>query len=72
MKCPVCGSEMESGMLEGQRYLLWSKKKHRITYRPREGELLLGEKTVGGVQVAAQLCRQCRKIVLDCDTAQKN
>ena len=65
MKCPYCGGEMEAGILEGERYLLWAKKPHKISYRPKEGEVLLGEKTINAVAVEAFICKQCRKITVD-------
>jgi hypothetical protein len=46
MKCPYCNSKMETGVLEGQRYLLWAKQPHKLSYRPKAGEVLLGEKAV--------------------------
>jgi len=32
MKCPYCDGEMEIGILEGGRYLLWAKQPHKISY----------------------------------------
>lgn len=65
MKCPYCNGEMEKGILEGQRYLLWAKRPHKLTYHPKEGEVLLGEKTISSVVVDSYICKQCKKIILD-------
>jgi len=65
MKCPYCGGEMEAGILEGERYLLWAKKPHKISYRPKEGEVLLGEKTISSVALEAYICKHCKKITID-------
>ncbi len=65
MKCPYCNSEMEEGMLQSPRYLLWVKTKHSLSYHPKSGEVLLGEKTIGDVTARAWVCKQCQKIIAD-------
>ena len=65
MVCPVCGGALEKGVLEGQRFLLWAKQPHRLTYHPKEGEILLGERTFSTLRVEANLCRTCKKITID-------
>lgn len=35
MKCPYCNREMETGILEGQRYILWAKQPHKLSYCPK-------------------------------------
>jgi DNA-directed RNA polymerase subunit RPC12/RpoP len=65
MKCPYCNSKMETGVLEGQRYLLWAKQPHKLSYRPKAGEVLLGEKAVSSARVDSYICKQCKKIIID-------
>ena len=65
MKCPFCGLEMEEGVLEGQRYLLWAKRHHKVSYRPEEGEVLLGEKMINSVTLPASICKRCQRIILE-------
>lgn len=65
MKCPYCNTEMEEGVLQSERYLLWAKAKHAVSYHPKDGEVLLREKAVGNVTVKAYICKQCKKIIAD-------
>ncbi len=65
MQCPYCNGEMEIGILEGGRYLLWAKQPHKIFYRPKAGEVLLGEKAVSSVIVDSYICKKCKKIITD-------
>ena len=65
MKCPYCNGEMEIGILEGGRYLLWAKQPHKISYHPKAGGVLLGEKAVSSVRVDSYICKQCKKIIID-------
>ena len=65
MKCPYCDEEMEDGILQAQRYILWTKKQHKLSYHPKEGDVLIGEKTIGDVMPKAYICKNCKKILLD-------
>ncbi|HHU70170.1 MAG TPA: hypothetical protein GXZ31_07755 [Thermoanaerobacterales bacterium] len=65
MQCPYCNAEMEVGILEGGRYLLWGKQPHKLSYHPKAGEVLLGEKTISSVRVDSYICKQCKKIIID-------
>lgn len=56
---------MEEGVLQSARYLLWAKTKHPLSYHPKDGEVLLGEKAIGNVTARAWICKQCRKIIAD-------
>jgi len=47
MKCPYCNGEMETGILEGQRYLLWAKQPHKVSYHPKAGEVKLWTEITG-------------------------
>ncbi len=65
MKCPYCNSIMEAGVLEGQRYLLWARSPHKLSYHPKPGEVLIGEKAISSVSVESFICKQCKKIIID-------
>ena len=65
MQCPYCNGQMETGILEGQRYLLWSKQPHKVSYHPKADEVLLGEKAVSSARVDSYICKQCKKIIID-------
>lgn len=65
MKCPYCNTEMAEGILQSHRYLLWAISKHKLSYRPKNGEVLLDEKMVGDVTVKAYICKDCKKIIVD-------
>lgn len=65
MRCPYCNGEMETGILEGGRYLLWAKQPHKVSYNPKAGEVLLGEKAVSSVVVDSYICKHCKKIIID-------
>lgn len=65
MQCPYCNGEVEIGILEGGRYLLWAKQLHKVSYYPKAGEVLLGEKAVSSVIIDSYICKQCKKIIID-------
>ncbi|WP_053957480.1 PF20097 family protein [Inediibacterium massiliense] len=65
MKCPYCNTEMKEGILQSNRYLLWAKTKHKLSYHPKDEEILLDEKMIGDVTVEAYICKDCKKIILD-------
>ncbi|MFU0801091.1 MAG: PF20097 family protein [Xylanivirga thermophila] len=60
-----CNGEMGVGILEGGRYLLWVKQPHKVSYHPKAGEVLLGEKAVMFVVVNSYICKHCKKIIID-------
>lgn len=65
MKCPVCGKEMEQGFLQGNQRIAWVKRKHSVSILPREGEVLLENKTFGSFLFPAWICKECQKVILD-------
>lgn len=65
MKCPYCDKEMEQGLLQGMRRVSWVKKKHKISLLPKEGEILLENNTFKDFIFSAQICKSCKKIVVD-------
>ncbi|GAB6109974.1 PF20097 family protein [Fusibacter bizertensis] len=65
MKCPYCDGKMEDGILQAHRYILWTKKQHKLSYRPKDGDILIGEKAIADVAPKASICKSCQKIILD-------
>ncbi len=43
MTSPCCGGKWKKGICRPARFMLWAKKKHRISLLPGEGEVLLGK-----------------------------
>jgi len=65
MKCPYCNSEMEQGLLQGMRRVAWVKKQHKISLLPKQGEIMLEDNTFSDFIFPAQICKNCKKIVVD-------
>ncbi len=65
MKCPICEKEMETGYVQGRQRIAWVKMKHKASLIPQKGEILLENHSFADFLFAADLCRGCKKIVLD-------
>ena len=65
MKCPICDNEMQQGFIQGNQRIAWVKSKHKISILPREGEVLLENKTFGSFLFTAWIWKDCQKILLD-------
>lgn len=65
MKCPICHQEMEQGFLQGNKRVAWVKKKHKLSLLPKEGEVLLANKTMQEFIFSAWICKTCKKVVID-------
>lgn len=65
MKCPCCDQEMESGYLQTGTRIAWTKKIHKVSLRPRKGEIMLENNVFKGVNFQAYICKQCKKVLLD-------
>ena len=65
MKCPICDNEMQQGFIQGNQRIAWVKSKHKISILPREGEVLLENKTLDSFLFTAWICKGCQKILLD-------
>lgn len=65
MKCPSCNDEMEAGYLQTGTRVAWTKKIHKVSLLPKEGELLLQNNLFNGVNFQAHICKECKKVVLD-------
>ncbi len=65
MKCPYCNNEMEQGLLQGMRRVAWVKNRHKISLFPKQGEILLENNTCNDFILSAEICKNCKKIILD-------
>ena len=65
MNCPVCGKEMEKGLVQGGQILSWVKEKHKLSMLPKKGEVLLGRSSFQILTFEAFICKACKKVVLD-------
>ena len=41
------------------------RDRHKVSYRPKAGEVLLGEKAISSAVVDSYICKQCKKIIID-------
>lgn len=65
MKCPICNNIMEEGFIQAVQRVAWVKKKHKLSLRPREGEVLLENNGFSDALIPAQICKICEKIIVD-------
>jgi hypothetical protein len=69
MNCPICGEEMDRGLIQNSSPLGWIKtEKRTFCYNPDlfEGSLCLSKLSMlKGSAVVAHNCRRCKKIIID-------
>ena len=65
MKCPKCNLEMEVGMLQSCKTIIWTGKKHRISIHPRKEDIVLADNPLGGATVTAFVCRNCELLLAE-------
>ena len=65
INCPYCGNVMEDGFLQGMQRVAWVKKPHTISLQPKQGEIMLENNFVKGSVIPAQICKSCKRIILD-------
>ena len=68
MKCPYCGGEMEQGLIASAEPINFLKEVHFINQpKKKDGEFNLAKASMGRrAAVDAWLCRDCRKIIINC------
>lgn len=68
MKCPYCGRDMEQGVIQSVQEINWQKKRHLINRSDMyDGAVCLAPRSfLKGSFVEAYLCRDCRKVIVDC------
>ena len=65
MKCPKCNCEMETGMIQSGKTIIWTNKKHHVSIHPRKEEIVLAENPMGGATVSACICRNCELVIVE-------
>lgn len=69
MNCPYCGKEMEEGLIQSPQEISWiagTKKTLLGRAKFHADSVILSELSMlNGSAVAAYLCRDCKKIVID-------
>ena len=69
MKCPYCGKAMEKGLIQSPQEIAWLKGKKRPLWgraKLHDGSVVLsGLSVTKGSAVAAYLCRECKKVLID-------
>ena len=65
MNCPFCGQEMEQGFVQSGTRILWTKKIHKISLLPKDGDVLLLKSVLRPSAIPACICKVCKKIVMD-------
>ena len=68
MKCPYCGGPMEQGLIASAEPINFLKEVHIINQpKKKNGEFMLAKASMSKrATVDAFLCRDCRKIVINC------
>ena len=66
MNCPKCNSEMIMGFIQSGRGIIWSIKKHKITFLPNidNGDAWVEKENLLGAYKEAFRCPQCETIVM--------
>lgn len=74
MKCPYCSSDLDSGVIQAPYPIYWQKNTRALSPPPKrrqEGDIPLNANEsfrhgfFHGFYAKAQLCRKCRKIIVD-------
>ena len=64
MSCPKCNSEMEAGMIQSGKMIIWTNKKHLVSINPRKDDVVLAANPVGGATGPACICRKCEFVII--------
>ena len=70
MNCPDCNHEMEQGFLQRSGVMVWTKRIHKVTLLPNEGEVLLMPGFLKPEEIPAFICKNCELIVVDYSATQ--
>ena len=70
MKCPFCGKEMTSGVVQSARHVFFTAKPHNLFFRPNlfggDADIVLTSDNWTKPTCAANYCADCRKVIIDC------
>ena len=65
MRCPICNQEMEQGFVQSGTKVIWTKRIHKISLLPKDGDVLLLKSVLIPSAIPASICRDCKKIMMD-------
>lgn len=68
MKCPCCGNEMDSGVVQSARTIFFTTKEHKNWFLPdvaSEEEVTLSSHNWTRPTCKAYHCAFCQKVVID-------
>ena len=68
MKCPCCGGEMTSGVVQSARQIFFTTKAHKNWFVPDTAgneEVMLSSHNWTRPTCAAYHCSKCKKVVID-------
>ena len=68
MKCPYCSEEMEIGVIPSRLELAWFKgvKRPALSAKFHKEAVVLSKMSfMNGSAVAAYLCKNCNKVIID-------
>lgn len=68
MKCPCCGKEMASGVVQSARCIFFTTRAHKNWFIPdvaAENEVMLSSRNWTRPTCPAWHCPACKKVVLD-------
>lgn len=65
MKCPCCGNEMTSGVVQSGRQIFFTTKAHKLWFSPEGSEeVLLSSHNFTRPTCVAEHCSDCKKVVI--------
>lgn len=65
MKCPWCNSEMEDGCIQSFKSDIVYRKEYTYFSGADENDIVLNKNFLTNPRVAACICKQCKKIVIE-------
>ena len=65
MKCPWCHSEMEEGCIQSYKGDIVYREGYETFFNPDEKDIVLNKNAFTSPRVAACICKQCKRIVID-------
>ena len=65
MNCPFCSREMEQGFVQSGTRILWTKRIHKISLLPKDGDVLLLKSVLKPSAIPARICKDCKTIMMD-------
>ena len=68
MKCPCCGNDMTSGLVQSARWIFFTTKAHKNFFVPNTAgnkEILLSSHNWTRPTCTAYHCAGCKKVVID-------